>query len=229
MEGYKPYNPDKLTRRETVDNQLNDIALHMIQTSVGTKDLALVRNYATAKEAWEGLASSFMGSESMKRNKYSALRNQAEGFMRLPDEDHQVMYRRLITIADAFRNVGAQHIDDFWIKDKYIDCMMPFEPIDVKTLVGRESFPSLSSQQVVHELQALKVLEQNSQDSRNRAIGMSRGTNLALMVNTMEEVNPQEPYRTSWSMSYPEDLELHYNDHMAFHAKTFWVDPSKAK
>ncbi|KAK1612453.1 hypothetical protein QYE76_036126 [Lolium multiflorum] len=58
---------------------------------------------------------------------------------------------------------------------------------------------------------------------------MSRGTNLALTVNTVEEVNPQEPYRTSWSMSYPEDLEYHYNDHMAFHAKTFWVDPSKAK
>ncbi|KAK1556099.1 hypothetical protein QYE76_018848, partial [Lolium multiflorum] len=58
---------------------------------------------------------------------------------------------------------------------------------------------------------------------------MSRGTNLALTVNTMEEVNPQEPYRTSWSMSYPDDLEYHYNDHMAFHAKTFWVDPSKVK
>ncbi|KAK1648336.1 hypothetical protein QYE76_066141 [Lolium multiflorum] len=30
-------------------------------------------------------------------------------------------------------------------------------------------------------------------------------------------------------MSYPEDLECHYHDHMAFHAKSFWVDPSKAK
>ncbi|KAK1660553.1 hypothetical protein QYE76_048712 [Lolium multiflorum] len=201
----------------------------MIHTSVGTKDLALVRNFATAKEAWEGLAISFMGSESMKRNKYSALRNQAEGFMRLPDEDHQVMYRRLISVADAFRNVGAQHIDDFWIKDKYIDCMMPFEPVDVKSLLGRESYPSLTSQQVVHELQALKVAEQNSQDSRNHALGMASGTNLALTVNSVEVVNTQEPYRTSWSMSYPDDLEYHYNDHMAFHAKTFWVDPSKAK
>jgi hypothetical protein len=66
--------------------------------------------------------------------------------MRLPDEDHEVMYRRLITVVDAFWNVGAKHIDDSWIKDKYIDCMMSFEPIDVKTLVGRESFPSLTSQ-----------------------------------------------------------------------------------
>jgi hypothetical protein len=133
----------------------------------------------------------------MKRNKHSALRNQAEEFMRLPNEDRQEMYRRLISIADAFRNVGAQHNDDFWIKDKYIDAMMPYEPIDVKSLLGRESYPKLTSYQVVHEMQALKVAKQNSQDSWNRAMGMERGANLALNVNVVEEVDNQEPYRTS--------------------------------
>ncbi|KAK1693194.1 hypothetical protein QYE76_009891 [Lolium multiflorum] len=78
-------------------------------------------------------------------------------------------------------------------------------------------------------MQALKVLEQNSHDSRNRALGMTKGSNLALTVNSVEEVIPQDQYRASWSMSYPEDLELHYNDHMSFHAKSFWIDPSKAK
>ncbi|KAK1694672.1 hypothetical protein QYE76_011369 [Lolium multiflorum] len=48
-------------------------------------------------------------------------------------------------------------------------------------------------------MQALKVLEQNSHDSRNRAIGMSKGNNLALMVNPVEEVYPQEQYRASWN------------------------------
>ncbi|KAK1561690.1 hypothetical protein QYE76_018456 [Lolium multiflorum] len=229
LEGFKPYNPDKLTRREAVDSQLNNTALHMIQTSVGTQELPRVRNYTTAKEAWDGLAASCIGSESTRRNKYNALRNQAEGFMRLPDEDHQVMYGRLLIVADAFRLSGATHINDSWIKEKYIECMMPFVPIDVKTLVGRECYSSLSSQDAVHEMQALKVLEQNSHDSRNRAIGMAKGNNLALVVNPVEEVYPQEQYRASWSMSYPEDLECHYHDHMAFHAKSFWVDPSKAK
>ncbi|KAK1628357.1 hypothetical protein QYE76_002672 [Lolium multiflorum] len=228
-EGFNPYNPDKLTRREAVDSQLNNTALHMIQTSVGTKDLPRVRNYTTAKEAWEGLAASCIGSESTRRNKYNALRNQAEGFMRLPDEDHQDMYSRLLIVADSFRLIGATHINDSWIKEKYIECMMPYVPIDVKTLVGRECYSSLSSQDAVHEMQALKVLEQNSHDSLNRAIGMSKGNNLALVVNPVEEVYPQEQYRASWSMSYPEDLECHYHDHMAFHAKSFWVDPSKAK
>ncbi|KAK1611125.1 hypothetical protein QYE76_034798 [Lolium multiflorum] len=228
-EGFKPYNPDKLTRREAVDSQLNNTALHMIQTSVGTKDLPRVRNYTTAKEAWDGLAASCIGSESTRRNKYNALKNKAEGFMRLPDEDHQDMYSRLLIVADDFRLIGATHINDSWIKEKYIECMMPYVPIDVKTLVGRECYSSLSSQDAVHEMQALKVLEQNSHDSLNRAIGMSKGNNLALVVNPLDEVHPQEQYRASWSMSYPEDLECHYHDHMAFHAKSFWVDPSKAK
>ncbi|KAK1603087.1 hypothetical protein QYE76_037260 [Lolium multiflorum] len=227
--GFKPFNPDKLTRREAVDSQLNNTALHMIQTAVGTKELHRVRNYTTAKEAWDGLTASCIGSESTRRNKYNALKNKAEGFMRLPDEDHEDMYGRLLTVADAFRLIGATHINDAWIKEKYIECMMPFVPIDVKTLVGRECYSSLTSQQVVHEMQALKVLEETSHDSRNRALGMSKGSNLALAVNSVEEVIPQESYRASWSMSYPEDLQCHYHDHMAFHAKSFWVDPSKAK
>ncbi|KAK1652490.1 hypothetical protein QYE76_070295 [Lolium multiflorum] len=142
----------------------------MIQTSVGTKDLPRVRNYTTAKEAWDGLAASCIGSESTRRNKYNALKNKAEGFMRLPDEDHQDMYSRLLIVADDFRLIGATHINDSWIKEKYIECMMPYVPIDVKTLVGRECYSSLSSQDAVHEMQALKVLEQNSHDSLNRAI-----------------------------------------------------------
>ena len=85
----------------------------------------------------------------------------------------------------------------FWIKDKYIDAIMPYEPIDVKSLLGRESYAKLTSYQVVHEMQALKVAEQNSQDSRNRAMGMERGTNLALNVNVVEDVDSQEPYKTS--------------------------------
>ncbi|KAK1604664.1 hypothetical protein QYE76_028337 [Lolium multiflorum] len=149
-------------------------------------------------------------------------------FHHVPRANNEAADALLLTVADAFRLIGATHIHDSWIKEKYIECMMPYVPIDVKTLVGRECYSSLSSQDAV-QMQALKVLEQNSHDSLNRAIGMSKGNNLALAVNSVEEVIPQESYRASWSMSYPEDLQCHYHDHMAFHAKSFWVDPSKAK
>ncbi|KAK1628974.1 hypothetical protein QYE76_003289 [Lolium multiflorum] len=111
VEGFKPYNPDKLTRREAVDGQLNNTALHMIQTAMGTKELSRVRHFTTAKDAWDGLAASC---------------------------------------------IGTTHINDSWIKEKYIECMMPFEPIDVKTLSEENAMPLSPPQQAVHEMQALK-------------------------------------------------------------------------
>jgi hypothetical protein len=35
-------------------------------------------------------------------------------------EDHLEMYRRLKAIATTFKNLGAHHIDDEWIKMKYV-------------------------------------------------------------------------------------------------------------
>jgi hypothetical protein len=54
----------------------------------------------------------------MKKTRYVAFSNQAEGFFMMNGEDHQEMYRRLKAIATTFKNLGAHHIDDEWIKMK---------------------------------------------------------------------------------------------------------------
>ncbi|KAK1685307.1 hypothetical protein QYE76_046155 [Lolium multiflorum] len=82
LEGYKPFNANKLNIREEVHHQLNSVALNMIHQAMGSKNLAYIRNFTTAKEAWDGLSEIFVGSESMERNKFSSLRIQDEGFMR---------------------------------------------------------------------------------------------------------------------------------------------------
>lgn len=61
VEGYKPFNANNLNRREVVDHQLNSVALNMIHQAVGPKDLAYIRTYTTAKEAWDGLSEIFVG------------------------------------------------------------------------------------------------------------------------------------------------------------------------
>jgi hypothetical protein len=45
-----------LSRREEADHQLNSVALKMIHQVVGSKDLAYIWNFTTAKEAWDGLS-----------------------------------------------------------------------------------------------------------------------------------------------------------------------------
>jgi hypothetical protein len=185
-EGFKPVDPNNLTRREVVDSQLNATALHMIQIAVGSKNLPHIQHFFTAKEAWEGLSDVFVGNESMKRTRYVAFSNQAEGFFMKDGEDHQEMYRRLKAIATTFKNLGAHHIDDEWINMKYILALTPYEPADLKNVQGKHNFQEMTSNQVMQEIQAYKVATQNAEDARARAMGMQRGSNLALKASVVE-------------------------------------------
>jgi hypothetical protein len=44
----------------------------------------------------------FVGNESMKRTRYEAFSNQAEGFLMKDGEDHQDMYQRLKAIESSY-------------------------------------------------------------------------------------------------------------------------------
>ena len=76
----------------------------------------------------------------MIRNRYDALINEAEGFYMLDGENHEDMYRILKGIATTFRKHGATHIDDAWIKKEICECSNAFEPMDLKSLKGRDNY-----------------------------------------------------------------------------------------
>src|SRR3954451_20953119 len=81
--GFHPmHDSDNYTRREVVDAQLNSVALHMIQQAVGEKDLPFIMKYTVTKDAWDELLKLYIGNESMRHNKYSTLKNQAEAFIK---------------------------------------------------------------------------------------------------------------------------------------------------
>ena len=80
QKGYKHFNPDNLTRREVVDAQLDSTALLILQQAVSPKELPHIQKFDTAKETWDALETRFLGNDSMKRNRYDELSNEAEGF-----------------------------------------------------------------------------------------------------------------------------------------------------
>ena len=75
----------------------------------------------------------------------------------LDGEDHKDMYQRLKAIANTFRDHGATHVDDAWIKRKYVSALMPFEPTDLKSLQGRHDYHLMTYNQVMQEMAAFKV------------------------------------------------------------------------
>ena len=98
----------------------------------------------------------------------------------LDGESHEDMFRRLTIIATDFKSVGAEYIDDAWIKRKYVNALMPFESINLNSIKGRESYPCMSSTEVMQEICSFKMATKLANDSRNRAIGMSQGSSKAL-------------------------------------------------
>ena len=78
--GYKAVDLDNPKRREIVDCQLNAVALHILQQAVSEKELPHIQQFSTAKKTWHALEERFIGNKSMKRNRFEALSNEAEGF-----------------------------------------------------------------------------------------------------------------------------------------------------
>ena len=168
--GYKPVDPNNLTRRKVVDHQLDSTALHVLQHAVGEKELPHIQQFST-----EAIEDRFIGNDSMRRNRFDAFNNVAEGFYMLDGESHEDMYRRLKVIATDFKSVGADHVDDAWIKRKYVNSLMPFEPTDLKRIKGRQNYHLMSSTEVMQEMCSFQVATKLANDSRNRAIGMTQG------------------------------------------------------
>ena len=152
QKGFKPHDPNNWTRREVVDGQLDSTALLILQQAVGPKELPHVLKFDTAKETWDALEVRFIGNDSMKRNRYDELSNEAEGFYMHDGESHEDMYRRLIVIATEFKKVGAEYVDDAWIKRKYVNTLMPFEEANLNSIKGREKYHLMSSTEVMQEI-----------------------------------------------------------------------------
>ncbi|KAK1687147.1 hypothetical protein QYE76_047995 [Lolium multiflorum] len=187
VEGYKPHNPNGLSCREVVDFQLNATALYMIQQAVSDDDRPYIEKATTAKDAWDIPDEVFLGSSSMRQNKFQEVSNKSKGFYMEDGEHHRDMYRRLKALAISFRDLGATYVDDDWIKRKYINALLPFEPADLRILKNKHNFEQMTSNDVMQEMDAFKVESKIAVDSRDRAIGMKRSENLALKAHVCVE------------------------------------------
>jgi hypothetical protein len=134
-------------------------------------------------------------------------------------EDHQEMYRRLKAIATTFKNLGAHHIDDEWIKMKYVLAYMPFEPTEFKSVQGIHNYHGMTSNQVMQEMQAYKVAAQNAEHARARAIGLQKSSNLALKASVVEREVPFQASVDARLEMCPEDMSHEYHEHMVFYRK----------
>ena len=124
-EGFSPYDAKKLTRAEVVDKQINATALCMIQKALTPKDFAHIRQFSTAKEAWDHLTELYIGNASIQSSKFDEVNNESDGFAMQDDETPEDMYRRLKFLCCTMRDLGATYVDDKFMKRNFFKLFFP--------------------------------------------------------------------------------------------------------
>ena len=106
---------------------------------------------------------------------------------------------------------------------------MPFESVDLKTLQGRHNYHLMTSSEVMQEMQAFKVAAKNAEDSRARAIGMSKGVTHALKAKVVDREEEEEGWVDKSSTMTDEEKRVTHQEYLALAARTYWKSPYKAK
>ena len=125
-EGFYPHDPSNFTPREVVDNQFNESALFIIQDAIPLEDIAHLRPFTVAKEAWHHVVSLYKGSASIQRSNYEVVQDEADEFAMKEDEEPRELFHRVTKHAVSLRDHGSKDTDDNWIKRKFLKAMMPY-------------------------------------------------------------------------------------------------------
>ena len=79
-QGFYPHDPSNFTLREAADHQFNDSALCILQEAIPPEDIAHLRPFTVAKEAWQHVVSIYKGSASIQRSNYEVVQDEADEF-----------------------------------------------------------------------------------------------------------------------------------------------------
>ena len=96
-----------------------------------------------------------------------------------------------------------------------------------RSLQGRHNYHLMSSNEFMQEMAAYKVAAKNAEDARARALGMHKGSSLALKAKVVVQDDDEAQEDVShWD---PKELEGTLKDYSALTSKAFWKSPSKAR
>ena len=91
-EGFYPHDRSNFTPREVVDHQFNENALFIIQDAIPHEDLAHLRPFTMAKDAWHHVVSLYRGSASIQRSNYEVVQDEADEFAMKEDEEPRELF-----------------------------------------------------------------------------------------------------------------------------------------
>ena len=133
------------------------------------EDLPHLRPYAMAKDAWHQVVSLYRGSASIQHSNYEVVQDEADEFAMNEDEEPRELYWRLTTLAVSLRDHGSKDTEDNCIKRKCLKAMMPYHKAMSSVIRQRPDFHHLSSNEVLDEFVAMRILDKTADNAVMRS------------------------------------------------------------
>src|ERR1041385_6388060 len=156
-EGFTPRDRHNLTPREYRDNTINSHAILVIGNGLKEEQYNLVLKCETAKEMWDILERTLMGSTSIGCSKFDKIQDQDDHFVRNEGESSEDVHQRLVALSNSMTDHGSMDTDDGWIKRKFITDMLLHKKHITKVICQRPNFRELTSNQVFDEFVAMEI------------------------------------------------------------------------
>src|ERR1043165_4438253 len=223
QEGFHTYDRHNMTLREYRDNFINSHALVVIGNGLKPEQENLVRKCETAKERWDLLEKTLMGSASIRSSKFDKVQDQADNFVRNEGESTEHVHQRLVALANDMKDHGSKDTDDDWVKRKFISAMLLYKEHLTQLIRQIPDFCDLTSNQVLDEFVAMEILDATAKTKITRH-GGPKMQSLALRAKEVqfeEDVDEEDVG--------PEDTKYAYNEHMALASRQFWSNKKNFK
>src|SRR3954462_2717030 len=149
QEGFHPYDRHNMTPREYRDNSINSHALVVIGNGLKPEQENLGRKCETAKERWDLLEKTLMGSASIRGSKFDKVQDKADIFVRNEGESSEDVHRRLVALANDMTDHGSKDTDDDWVKRKFISAMLLYKEHLTQVIRQRPDFRDLPADQAI--------------------------------------------------------------------------------
>ena len=143
------------------------------------------------------------GNINIQRSKKSVLQRQVDNFIMKDGEIPEDMFRRLKALVVDMRDFGFKDCDEYWVKEKFLQTLIPYNEHLVMNVQSRADFLDLTPNDVLGVFITMNMMKKSSDDTIAHVNGMKRAS-LALKATSHNE---EESSDDGGSSHVPSDKE----------------------
>ena len=163
----------------------------MCSSDLANEGVEHIRSLENAKEAWDHLIDMYDGNINIQGSKKFIMQRQVDNFIMKDGEIPEDMFRRLKALVVDMRDCGFKDCDEDWVKEKFLQALIPYNEHMVMNVQSRADFLDLSPSDVLGVFITMNTMKKSSEDTIARANGMKRAS-LALQATSQEETSDDD-------------------------------------